>query len=957
MIKTSKWYKAVFLIILFVFGTGFLFLSLNTMSTGRFNAIADDNAPLEAKIETIESDITIQDWVYNVSVIVRGCNVIFRNVNWTGTYYLRVDGNDPLYSDPTSATLENCNLYTLNNENSTVTIKNSSTNYLQLWDNASVSMEDSRCRYVGTYTDILNPVIFVSNSTLGNFYFDYNDDQDAQITVINSNFTTQGWGTYTTSGLHVGGNTSVYLENCTFDTKAVFKEDSTATIENCSFYPSFYSFLDYDTTATVEINNSRIYDIDIADGNLTIRNSEFMKADFEFTCSLNETRELISYSPNVILSNFVLGDPLPGGASQLAVGTGGRLNISNVRSEIISRLELHVKSGAELYAKNCDIYFTYDFDGVIRASWQNCTFLKTWIRSNNSVFTDCTFYNLIDIDTNPYPFGGSNQPCTIENSKFSDMLIHVLSGGVNIDNCDFVTDIGIVWIDTYIYAYEEKKDCFAFINNSNPNQIKLNLNTELTAENLICDSILMKDTSTGVFDNVTVGTIEVIDTANGTIDNCHISDINFQSPNIQLTNSIVDAMAPTLDVMPSPLMNATDFLLNWTAQPGQNITGNMASYRVFRADKPIGSGAPSPSEYGLIHTIMNPNPTNPADTHYNDTNLILPSSLDGRHLYYMVELKDEGNNAGNSTVLSTVYDTTITLGALDAQVYFNDLLTTYDEINVSVFMVDSDINENGTHDCGEAKLYCKVLWNNGTNSSQEYSSLGTSINGVVYYFTIPQSYNATDIYFSAVVHQSSSFDSYGVGVFDFNSTIKYGSPFHVFAPTIAFTPVSHPSEHNILESEAINISVNVLKNAQYISHVQIYYRSDGQSWTMANLTYDSGKAEFSITLPNFDVGVLEYYITYNDLGNQQYNLLRSAGDPETKNIIPSFPIKQLEIDDLLIIFLGSVLVGAVLSLVYISINSRLNKREQLKRKQKLRAILSVSGKSVKTIPAKNEEGR
>ena len=323
----------------------------------------------------------------------------------------------------------------------------------------------------------------------------------------------------------------------------------------------------------------------------------------------------------------------------------------------------------------------------------------------------------------------------------------------------------------------------------------------------------------------------------------------------------------------------------------------------------------------------------------------------------MVELKDGGNNGGNSTVLSTVYDTTITLGALDAQVYFNDLLTTYDEINVSVFMVDADINENGTSDCGEAKLYCTFLWNNGTNSSQEFSSLGTSIDGIVYYFTIPQSYSATDIYFSAVIHQSSSFDSYGIGVFDFNSTIKYGSPFHVFAPTIAFTPVSHPSEYNILKSEAITLSVNVLKNAEYISYVQVHYRFEGQSWVTMNMTYDSGKVEFSITLPHFGLGVLEYYVTYNDLGNQQYNLLRSAVDPEIKNIIPDFPINQLEIDDLLIILLGSVLVGAVLSLVYISIDSRLKKREQLKRKHKLRAILSVSGKSVKQIPAKNEEGR
>ena len=84
-----------------------------------------------------------------------------------------------------------------------------------------------------------------------------------------------------------------------------------------------------------------------------------------------------------------------------------------------------------------------------------------------------------------------------------------------------------------------------------------------TCENLVTDMIRMEDTAKGVFNNVTVGSMEVVDLADATIDSCRITSIDFQSPNVQITNSVVDAMAPTPDPLPSPLINSTDFLLDW----------------------------------------------------------------------------------------------------------------------------------------------------------------------------------------------------------------------------------------------------------------------------------------------------------------------------------------------------------------------------------------------------------
>ena len=641
----------------------------------------------------------------------------------------------------------------------------------------------------------------------------------------------------------------------------------------------------------------------------------------------------------------------------LYIKSGGKLNISNIRQAIIPQLVPSVGEGGVLYARNCDIYYMYNFDGLIQARWENCTFLKASIQSNNSVFTRCTFYYTVDIDTNPYPYGGSNEPCTIENSEFVDVVIHVLSGGVNINNCNFSTEIGLVWLDKALYYYENESDAFASINNSNPKVIKLNVNTELVAENLICDTIRMDDTSTGIFNNVTVGLLEVVNSANATIDNCHITNINFQSPNIQITNSIVDSMAPTPDPILSPLQNSSDFLLDWISQPGQNLSGNVLSYRVFRADRLVGSGTPSPSDFDLIHTILTPNPTLPSDTQYNDTDLVFPSPLDGRALYYMVEIKDAGNNGGNSTFVSTVYDTGLALDVLDAQVLFNDLLTTYDNITVSVFMINADIDNNGTSDCGAAKVYCTFEYTNGTSSSQELTPLNTSIPGIAYYFEIPQTLNTTNLYFSVLVQQNSTFDIYGVGAFDFNSTTKFGARFHIEGPTIAFSPVSHPADNNILESEEIQISVNVLKHAQYIFCVQIHYRFDGGSWITANMTYDPVDIEYFITLPPFQLGMLEYYITYTDVGGQEFNLLRSESAPETKNIIPAFPINQLALDDLMWIFIGSVFVGIAFSLIYLSFDRRSKKKDRLKRKQHLKSILSSPAKFPDNKPMKNKEAK
>ncbi len=946
MKRDQKSVEVYLLIIIILFGFSLLLLTLDYGRDWSTNTINDDKTPLKLSVIDITSDAIIQDQVYTEDVYVKNCNVTFINCNWTEAsgYQLYIQA----VTAPATVTLEECNVYGIFNDNGSGIIRNSNIpGYLALRDNASIDMEYSSCGMLATYSDILNPVISIRNSTLDIFSLNDLHDQDAQASIIDSVFTAGG-------NIEVGGTSSLFIENLSGDIDFRIYVNSTVTLENCNFTDGF---VEITANTTFAANNCRFHDISLYDGNISITNSEFVQPYLMFECMFNETLELYSLSPNVVLSNFKLSSPIPGEITSFSVRSGGKLNISNVRQVLIPKFTLSIREGGVLYAQNCDIYLAYNHDGLNYARWENCTFFKAVMQGNNSVFTGCTFYYTVDIDTNPYPYGGSNEPCTIENSEFVDTVIHVISGGMNINNCNFSTEIGLVWLDKALYYYENESDTFAYINNSNPKVIKANLNTKLVAENLICDTIRMDDTSTGIFNNVTVGLLEVENSANVTIDNCHITNYNFQSPHIQITNSIVDGMAPMPDPIFSPLQNSSDFLLNWISQPGQNLTGNIVSYRVFRADKLVGSGTPSPSEFDLIHTILTPNPTLPSDTQYNDTDLIFPSPLDGRALYYMVEIKDAGNNMGNSTFISTVYDTGLALDVLDAQVLFNDLLTTYDNITVSVFMIDADIDDNGTSDCGDAKVSCIFEYTNGTSSSQELTPLNTSIPGIAYYFEIPQTLNTTDLYFSVLVQQNSTFDIYGVGAFDFNSTTKFGALFHIEGPTIAFSPVSHPADNNILESEEIKVSVNVLKHVEYISCVQIHYCFDGGSWITVNMTYDPLDVEYSIILPPFQLGILEYYITYTDVGGQEFNLLRSESAPETKNIIPTFPINQLTLDDLVGIFIGSVFVGIAFSLIYVSFDRGSKKKERLKRKQHLKSILNSPDKFPDNKPKNNKEAK
>ncbi|MFX1339079.1 MAG: hypothetical protein ACFFDK_10755 [Promethearchaeota archaeon] len=739
--------------------------------------------------------------------------------------------------------------------------------------------------------------------------------------------------------------------NCSFVSTVYFRYGgNTAVIDDCKLYESLGFG---DETTDITIQNCEINELSLLNGDsTTVQDTVCQSFNLKFNCSIDETLELKSYTPNTILSNVYLKDNPPAGEFSKIFITDANLNVSDITNEILSKLYILEYQNSLSYIENCSLayYINSDFiTGRSVSNIRNCTFMNAWIRSNSTYITDCNFYNILDVDTNPYVYGGSNKPFIVEDSNFFDATIHVLSGGVDINNCDFKTDMGYLWLDTYVYSYDNKKDTFAIINNSNPKVINLALNTSLIAENLDCNSITMRDTSHGIFNNVDVGKMKVFDSATATIDNCHINSHTFDSPNVQITNSIVDSIAPTLDTMPSPLNlgNLKDFILNWSTQPGQNLTGNIVSYKIFRAEMGIGGAAPSSSDFELIHTINNPDPTDLLDTQYNDTELEYPSSLDGYQLYYTVEITDQGGNSGNSSYLDTVYDTAMSFDVLDATVLFDDSLTTYDGILVTVVMLDADINDNGTQDCGNASLHCQFKYVS-TIVNQAIEPTVDSINGIVYYFLIPQTFAATEITFSILIEQNKYYDAQGIGLYDFNSTNKYGKEFTIKRPTIAFNPVDHPSEDKILASKRIELSVSAVIHAQYVANVKVYYRVDGGDWKSKSMSYDSEEAEYTVKLPRFDPCTLEYYVKYEDIAGKEDELLGSKDDPETIEIIPDFPQTKLEVFDLGILFIGSALVGIVFGLAYVFLDLNLKKRTTLKRTQKLKSFLDYSDESRET---------
>jgi len=753
--------------------------------------------------------------------------------------------------------------------------------------------------------------------------------------------------------VYVRGDAVVTFENCTWPSyhSLYVQETGNVTIDNCTFNGIAYF---NNPNINVDVNNSRFEGLILTDCNLKIENSKFNDIElYNFDCSINETLELWSHSAGVQFSNFKAFES-GGGNARINVRKGARLNVTDINKDALKLDLVALPSDVadwgdcELHVKNSDLFYVLIWhseasDGKSIASFQNCSIYGTYgpdseigIRSNYTVFSNCTFYDLIQVDTN-WQGLGSNKAFIIENSTFFN-YIDVVTGGVEIDKCDFEGVMGFIWI--------KGQDTFALVNNSDPTNIRQDANTVLTAENLVCETIWMQDTSHGIFNNVDVGTMNVFDLADATIDNCHINNRNFQSPNVQITNSIVEDMAPTLAAMPSPFDDLKDFLLNWSTQPGQNLTGNIVSYRIFRAYTVIGAAYPSPTDYQQIGLISNPDPTDPADTHYDDTLLV---NFDGYELYYIVEITDVGGNSGNSTILSSVYDTGLVFfDDLDATVLFDDSLTTYDDILVSVFMIDADINNNGTQDCGNVSLHCQFKYGS-TILDQTIEPTGESIEGIVYYFLIPQTLAATEITFSIQIEQNSYFD--GIGLFDFNSTAKYGKKFTIKKPTIAFNPVDHPSEDKILVSKRIELSVSAVSGAQYISSIKVYYRVDGGDWESKSMTYDSEESEYNVKLPKFDPCTLEYYVIYIDIAGNEDELLGSKDDPETIEIIPDFPQTRLEAFDLGMIFIGSALVGIVFGFAYVFLDLNLKKRTTLKRTQKLKTIVDKSDKS-KKAPAK-----
>ena len=263
-------------------------------------------------------------------------------------------------------------------------------------------------------------------------------------------------------------------------------------------------------------------------------------------------------------------------------------------------------------------------------------------------------------------------------------------------------------------------------------------------------------------------------------------------------------------------------------------------------------------------------------------------------------------------------------------------------------MIDADINNNGTQDCGNASLLCQFKYGS-TILDQTIEPTAESIEGIVYYFLIPQTLAATEITFSILIEQISYFD--GFGLYDFNSTTEYGKKFTIKKPTIAFNPVDHPSDDKILTSKRIELSVSAVSDAQYISSIKVYYREDGGDWESKSMSYDSEDSEYTVKLPEFDPCTLEYYVKYIDIAGNEHDLLGSKDDPETIEVIPDFPRTRLETFDLAIIFFGSALVGIVFGFAYVFLDLSLKKRSTLNRTQKLKTFLDYPDKS-KNAPAK-----
>ena len=91
-----------------------------------------------------------------------------------------------------------------------------------------------------------------------------------------------------------------------------------------------------------------------------------------------------------------------------------------------------------------------------------------------------------------------------------------------------------------------------------------------------------------------------------------------------------------------------------------------------------------------------------------------------------------------------------------------------------------------------------------------------------------------------------------------------------FDPPLIGTPSQEPEPDNVIEAQAVTVSVNVTDRESGVKNVTLWYRTaDGITWTNLTMFYNATTQLYQATIPGFPAGewILYKIIAYDNAGN------------------------------------------------------------------------------------------
>ncbi len=497
---------------------------------------------------------------------------------------------------------------------------------------------------------------------------------------------------------------------------------------------------------------------------------------------------------------------------------------------------------------------------------------------------------------------------------------------------------GFLWINDYD-AKGRNFNANATLFHSNCSELRLNHEGSVVINESIINDASFFEESRGDISNSAIKSLLITENSHVNISDSVIEEYSIASPNVLLNDCIIIDAAPQLVPLPSVITNSSQLILNWTESPGENFTGRIKNYTIYRALVNISDPDPLISDYTIVNYTSFP--ILPDNTTWYDPD-IEENVTEGKHIFYKVEIMDEGNNKANSTVVQTIRRKIA--GKLEANIFLTGNHTTYEMTTIDIQLTNIDVNEDGSPDVNtsEIRIYLTIHWGGGGTAPVIITPFEI-IEYFHYQFNLTAFPQADKITGYVIINATEEFDGYDVS---FNSSER-GLIFELNRPNIDTSPVFLSTDDSkIIETDVFEVNISIFYGINYVQNVTIKYSFDEGPWVYNCCNWDglyTYSYEFT-TLTEIGYGELNFTIIIYDIANLTVREFESF----ILTIYPQFPIVSLDTVAIVTIILCSGIVGAVIGITHLQAKKTSNtKSEEFLNSLKLK--LSTEAKASKQV--------